>query len=340
MKVSPIFKGLATYVPGLYSYLQRRSVRHTVTAEYCYGVWLKHITLLSANGMNRLPADVAELGPGGSLGVGLAALLCGVERYRAFDIVRYTNVDWNLNVLDDLVELFRSRAPRPRRGWPDYDAHLDSSLFPHWVLTEEVMEKALAPSRVDTIREAVRRMDTNSPDAMIRYVVPWYSAEVLEAESIDLLLSHAVLEHIDDLETTYAASADWIRPGGWMSHQIDFRCHGLTEEWNGQWKYSPHAWRLIRGRRPYLINRQPFGAHLSLAGRRGFVVRCALRSPRLDGISRSQLAAAFADLPDEDLVCSGGFFVAQRLAARAGSRSSMAMGLEDSARVASRDTAC
>jgi hypothetical protein len=307
-----MFKGLVTYVPGLYSYLQRRSVRHTVSAEYCYGVWLKHITLLAANGMNRLPANVAELGPGGSLGVGLAALLSGVERYRAFDIVRYTNVEWNLRMLDDLVERFRTRAPRPRRGWPNFDQHLDETLFPRAILTDEVFEKALAPARVEAIRDAVRRMDTTDADAMIRYVVPWHSAEVLEPESIDLLLSHAVLEHIDDLPATYAASAEWIRPGGWMSHQIDFRSHGLTQDWNGQWKYSPGVWRLIRGRRPYLINRQPFGIHLSLAERCGFSVRCALRSPRMDGVSRHELAAEFAGLPDEDLLCSGGFLIGQR----------------------------
>jgi hypothetical protein len=168
MSVSPLLKGLATYVPGLYPFLQRRSVRHTVTAEYCYGVWLKHVTLLAANGMGSLPQSLAELGPGGSLGVGLAALLCGVERYRAFDVVRYTNVDWNLGVLDDLVERFRVRAPRPRRGWPDFDEHLDESLFPHRILTEETMERSLAPVRVEAIREAVRRIDTEDPEAMIR----------------------------------------------------------------------------------------------------------------------------------------------------------------------------
>jgi len=316
MKVSPILKGLATYVPGLYPFLQRRSVRHTIDADYCYGVWLKHLTLLAANGMYGLPASVAELGPGGSLGVGLAALLSGAERYRAFDIVRYTNVDWNLKLFDDLVERFRARAPRPRRGWPDFDQHLDETLFPRHLLTDELMEKALAPARIAAIREAVRHMDTTDPDAMIRYVVPWHDAKVLEPQTIDLLLSHAVLEHIDDLDTTYAASAEWIRPGGWMSHQIDFRSHGLTAEWNGQWKYSARRWRLVRGRRPYLINRQPFGAHLSLAEGRGFSVRCALRSPRLDGISRNEVAAAFVQLPDEDLFCSGGFFVAQRLPAQ------------------------
>jgi hypothetical protein len=52
---------------------------------------------------------------------------------------------------------------------------------------------------------------------------------------VDLIVSQAVLEHVDDLENTYDAFAQWLRPGGRMSHEIDFHSRGLTMPWNGHW---------------------------------------------------------------------------------------------------------
>ena len=37
-------------------------------------------------------SKIAEVGPGDSIGVGLLALLLRVEKYYAFDVVRFANV--------------------------------------------------------------------------------------------------------------------------------------------------------------------------------------------------------------------------------------------------------
>jgi hypothetical protein len=82
---------------------------------YCYEVWLKHLTLLWANGLRTIPDTVAELGPGDSLGTGLAALLSGANHYYALDIIRYADTPRNLMIFDQLVDLFqRRRAPQQR----------------------------------------------------------------------------------------------------------------------------------------------------------------------------------------------------------------------------------
>jgi hypothetical protein len=93
--------------------------------------------------MQTIPNTIAELGPGDSLGVGLAAMLSGVNDYYSLDIVRYSNTTHNIKVFDELVELFKTRAARPPRGWPDYDMYLDQRLFPSIILTKEKLEASL-----------------------------------------------------------------------------------------------------------------------------------------------------------------------------------------------------
>jgi hypothetical protein len=78
--------------------------------------------------MRSMPQTLAEPGPGDSLGVGLAALLSGISNYYALDIVRFSSPERNSKVFEELVSLFKARAARQSKGWPDYDAYLDVGL--------------------------------------------------------------------------------------------------------------------------------------------------------------------------------------------------------------------
>jgi hypothetical protein len=95
-----------------------------------------------------------------------------------------------------------------------------------------------------------------------------------------------------------------------MSHQIDFRSHGTAEAWNGHWTYGDWTWRLLRGRRAFLINRQPHSAHLRLLHEAGFTV---VYDETTDGpaIDRRKLASRFAALSEADLTTSGAFIQAR-----------------------------
>ena len=79
----------------------------------------------------------------------------------------------------------------------------------------------------------------------------------LRPQSVDLILSQAVLEHVDDLEAVYRAMRIWLRQGGYLSHEIDFRSHDLTDDWNGHWACNELLWRIARGKKPYLIIDSP-----------------------------------------------------------------------------------
>lgn len=312
MRLKPLIRGLCTFVPGLSRLLPARGTGGTTNALYAYGVWLKHLTLLHAHGMPAIPRVLAELGPGDSLGIGLSAMLSGVDQYYALDVVRHSNPERNLAIFEELVVLFRDRAPRPRKGWPDFDSHLDARHFPSHILTDEVLARSLAPERLDRIRNAIRRPDQSNEDISVRYLVPWSSRDVIEPGTVDVLLSHSVLEHVVDLPPTYEAMHTWLKPGGIMSHQIDFESHGLSEEWNGYRGYPEWAWKLILGRRPFLINREPYSVHWALIGEHGFEVLANLKAYRTDGLRRSRLASRWRGISDDDLSCSGAFVQGRR----------------------------
>ena len=172
INVSPVVKGVLTFIPGMSSLLPERAGQ-TNSARYCYGVWLKHLVMLHQSGVRTVPATLAELGPGRSLGTGLAAMLCGVNHYYALDLVQHSSIETNLRIFDELVELFQKRAARPAKTWPDYDAHLDARLFPGHILTEEVLARTLAPRRVAQIRNAIVQGQSSGPQITIQYIAPW-----------------------------------------------------------------------------------------------------------------------------------------------------------------------
>src|SRR3954471_3640756 len=99
MRLAPIARGLLTYFPAINDLISpRSSVGHTDSADYCFGVWVKHLTLLRAHGMQSMPQSVAELGPGESMGVGLCALLSGANQCFGLDVVAHSNPERNLRI--------------------------------------------------------------------------------------------------------------------------------------------------------------------------------------------------------------------------------------------------
>jgi hypothetical protein len=121
-----------------------------------------------------------------------------------------------------------------------------------------------------------------------------------------MVFSQAVMEHVQDIAGTYAALNRWLRPGGFMSHTIDFRCHGTTERWNGHWTVSDFVWKFVQGGRPYLLNRRPYSSHLTELTKAGFQI-AGTRLTHGVPLSRQNLAPNFRYLSDADLSVSGAF---------------------------------
>jgi hypothetical protein len=304
----------ATFVPGVLMLPPVRRVlkRHdygtggTDKARYCYSVWLRHLERAAAQGLDCNPSAIAEIGPGDSLGIGLAAMLSGAERYYAFDVVAHASAERNLATLEDLIALFDSRAPIPdNEEFPKVGPLLGDYRFPHSLLGDDRLRRALQADRLERIRASLR--DCASPDSMVQYRAPWSTQGAVEENTLDLVFSQAALEHVDDLEEVYEAIFLWLKPGGYMSHQIDFKCHGSASEWNGHWAYSDLMWALVRGKDVWLINRAPCSRHLRFIERCGFRIVAQERVRRTSSLRRSRLARRFRDLTDDDLTTTDAF---------------------------------
>jgi SAM-dependent methyltransferase len=314
IKARYLIVGMATYIPGLRK-LSGRRTGGTVSARYCYSVCLRHLSFLHRSGLPASFETAAELGPGDSLGIGLAALLCGAERYLALDVVHYADIVRNLQIFEELTALFRTRTPIPDEvEFPLVRPRLASYAFPADFLTPERLNATLEPKRLDAIRASINNPSISPrADAPVCYIAPWQPSAI-KSETVDLVLSQSVLEFPSDLAGLYAEMARWLKPGGVMSHEIDFKSVGNTAEWNGHWACSDTLWRLAMGKRRHRLNREPHSTHIALLERAGCRVICDVRTVQPSEITRAQLAPRFRHLTEDDLTISSALIQAVKTA--------------------------
>lgn len=320
VRIQSLLTGLISCLPGGNEWLFRRYKKKnpdggTLSARYCYSVWLRHLVLANKYGLvNGVPNTVAELGPGNSLGTGLAALVSGAQRYYAFDVVNHSKQKRNINILDELVILFKEREKIPsNEEFPAIKTELNDYEFPSDILDDDFLESMLNKERISRIRREIDCSESKSTDSpVISYIVPWNATDKVAENKIDMIFSMSVLEHIDDIQLTYQKCFSWLKKGGFMSHEIDFKCHGHSVEWNGHWGYSDLIWRIIRGRRPYLINRAPCSYHVSLLKENGFEIVADIPKYDKSGIERNELARRFKSLSKYDILTQNVFLLSKK----------------------------
>jgi hypothetical protein len=121
--------------------------------------------------------------------------------------------DRDLEILERLCSLFRERAQNPISGHYARIFPLpENPAFPPEL--ESRLERSMAPEHLQGIRVAL----AEARGDLIRYIVPWSDPNLLKPHTVDWLISHAVLEHVDDLDTAYRAASKWLKPGGMMTH--------------------------------------------------------------------------------------------------------------------------
>lgn len=302
----------ANYVIRKYYY---RSTGGTSSAEYCYSVWMRHLIKARRNGMNEIPKVVAELGPGDSIGIGLSALLSGAEKYYALDILKYGSIEQTLRIFDELISLFENRTPFCQDGnYKNVNPKLENKSFPHYILDEHLLNKSLEKNRLNSIRKDILELNNEKQNPnFIFYYVPWFKNEIIKSESVDFILSQSVLEYFDDPKYTLGQMSKWLKPQGYMSHQIDLACMRTASTWDGHWGYSDFEWKIMKGKRPFFINRLPYSYYNETLAELGLKIIYSQRNEAKSEISRKQLASRFSNLTDDDLSTKGAFILAQKV---------------------------
>ncbi len=302
--IKPIIKGFVSYTP-LKAIVVRKGTGGTNSARYCYSVWLRHLVLLYQNGIKMHPKIVAELGPGDSLGVGLAALITGAEKYYALDVVRHTDLNSNIKIFEELVNLFKMKSPIPDENeFPEIKPQINSYTFPEYLFNKNYLDEF----KLEEIKRDLQMGGGN----FIQYIVPWYAEEELKIETIDLIFSQAVMEHIIDLDSAYKSMYKYLKKGGYISHQIDYRAHETHKIWNGHWKYNNLLWKIIMHGRSYPINREPHSEHIKKIVNAGFTIVNTLKVERHDGYKSSDLPLKYAHLNQDDLVTASSHIIGKK----------------------------
>jgi hypothetical protein len=139
---------------------------------------------------------ILEVGPGDSSAMAIYLLAKGAASVVAVDAFDPPEDEWRQRALyralcDSFTPAERARAERGLRLAPDGAAELVSDRLRHYRRTR--------------IEDAPR---------------------VLAGDSFDLILSRAALEHVADVERSWAAMVALLEPAGAMWHKIDLRHHG------------------------------------------------------------------------------------------------------------------
>src|ERR1019366_1435987 len=273
-KLIPIAKGIIKHVPGVKKILSKRT-GGTSESRYCYSVWMRHLIHWNIF-YDRIPENVVELGPGDSLGIGLASLLSGSKHLYSLDVIKYWDNKRNLKVFEELIVLFRSKANIPDNiEYPTINPKLDNCGFPSSILSDNLLNETLAENRLNAIRKEILDID-NPANLFIKYYIPWNSSDIIKPKS------------------------------------IDFNLMGVTQNWNGHWTFSDFEWKIVKGGKIFLINREPISKHIELLSKYGFNILINAPIKMENKLNRNQLSTKFKNLSEEDITTSGTYILSRK----------------------------
>jgi hypothetical protein len=272
-------------------------------ADYARRVVADYITYGAGADIERLKGkDVLEIGPGDNLGVALLLLAKGAR---------------TVTCIDGFV--------------PSFDAQHNSHIY-------GAIYNGLSAEERERVRDVVTVQSdgtaTVGGDRLIsRYEVPMdANTSPLEAQSYDIVISRAVLEHLGDLEAGWKNMVTCLRRNGEMWHKVDFRCHNLFGQIHPLYflTISDGLWNVISRPDPTL-NRLRLPTYRQFAARDFKESHCYLThiiaeseiAPHVDNLVpgthynqrhldlvrdiRPRLQKQFSGYSDEDLLVTGVF---------------------------------
>jgi SAM-dependent methyltransferase len=273
---------LARFMPGAYVRVTgetgrgREAATPAETAGYFWQCVQDYLDVLAVAPADRAGywrgRDILEYGPGDIPGValllaglGARSVLC-VDR---FPLVRFD--PYQCRVIDELARLL-----------PD-----DESRARFWNCFRVAGDPA-----------------GGLGDGPVRYLIA-ASGLAGVAGGADVVISRAVLEHVNDLTATFDDMARVLRPGGIAVHKVDLKSHGLHRQNRLDFLTWPEPlWRLMFSEKG-APNRIRAGRYRDEAARCGFELvtmePCEQATPAEVAEVRPHLAEPFRALDDAEL---------------------------------------
>ncbi|MBI9078760.1 MAG: class I SAM-dependent methyltransferase [Pseudodesulfovibrio sp.] len=285
-----------SYTPFLNIIAYRRSALKD-PEQYGLAIWLKNLTHAQKAKPERSFSDIIELGPGSTLGAGLWARLLGCDSYTAIDAFTLTDSERNRKLLNNIEQ----KTPRGVFNDTFKRFNLDPEKIAHMV-----------DERMPHVRADLESLYDGNQSKTLSYVTPEQAASSIPDSSVDLVFSHAVLEHVENIQFVLDETYRMLRPGGCSSHSVDLSSHNTHSEWNGHWTYSDTLWKVICGNRSYLINRNPVSQYEKALLKSGFEIEIFQKGTRENRIDRHNLIPRFKNLSETDLTTANLLFTATK----------------------------
>ena len=140
------------------------------------------------------------------------------------------------------------------------------------------------------------------------------------ANSVDLVISRAVLEHVNDLQASFQDMYAALKPGGTAIHLVDLKSHGLHRSNPLDFlSWSPWLWSLMYSAKG-VPNRLRVNTYRQVVAQSGLQLISLI--PTVSALPtdvcavRPSLAKPFRTLTDEDLSCLGFWLVCRKPAAQ------------------------
>ncbi len=224
---------------------------------------------------------VLEYGPGNTLGVAILFYAFGAERVTCVDRFPLTKVDQG--VVDIYKAIINSLdGERKERA---------ESVFVEKGRPESGFRKECIEYRV-------------TPDGLSH-----------GDKEFDLLISRAVLEHVNKLDQTFTDMKNTLKPDGWSIHKVGLRSHGLDRYRDLDFlTWSPWLYNIMHSHKGY-PNRYRVDVYKDELAKNQFQIlkfESTGQSPQenVDFI-RPHLHESFKNVNDEDLGSYGFWFIAK-----------------------------
>lgn len=254
--IASVLKGFLTFVPGvncLARVWKRKSKHSGYSAVFCYTLWLSILVKIDERKLIVDLNKIGELGCGGSVGVGICALLTGTKEYFGLEIENNFDKNSNLKLLDDIIDLFRNRTPLPIR-FKQLNIKISDKTYP---------DKLIRPRFNDFVFISELKKDIENNCSInskhMKIICNWQDNAI---SNFSFIFSRAVLEHVNNPEKIYRNIDMKLLKGAFMFHDIEFHSHDLTQEVNGQYTISPFVWKIISGNRHFFLNRWTLSDHI------------------------------------------------------------------------------